>query len=534
MMESPPLEQGAEETAAGPPQGEGSGPGEQSQAKPGGLPFEARPVVWATPGAVGEACVRARQAQKAWAELPLSARIRAMRPAKTRLLRAAEAVAALLSTESGKPFEEALLSEVLPNADLFDHWLAQIDELLEPEEVPLDALSFPGKAGTTYREPRGVIGLITPWNYPVSIPLRSLVPALLAGNAVLFKPSEVTPQAGALVAWLFEGLLPYGVLELLQGGRDVGEAVVGSDVDLVIFTGSVAAGRKIAGRCAERLVPCSLELGGKDAAIVLADADLERAARGIVWGAMTNAGQNCASIERVYVESAVAEAFIAKVVEQTRALRPGVDVGRLANAQQLAVVQQHVSDAVAGGAEVLAGGEPVAEGSLFFPPTVLRMSDERAAVMRDETFGPILPIVVVATVDEAIARANDCRFGLTASLWTKHIGRAELLARQLRAGVVTINNHGFTAAIAGAPWSGSGESGHGVTNGPHALGEMTRPRFVLVDTNRAKRELWWYPYTPALRAVALGMAAVRGGPFMARLRGLFALLSAFPRRLLER
>lgn len=525
MIESSSLEPGSSDAAAAPGAVDTTSPALAS------LPFLSRPVTWATAETVAEASVRARQAQKAWGELPLSARIRALRPAKQRLLQAAEAIATLLSMESGKPAQETLLSEVLPNADLFDYWLDRIEDLLEPEDVSLDPISFPGKTGQTFREPRGVIALITPWNYPVAIPLRSLLPALLSGNTVLFKPSEVTPQAGALVAWLFEGLLPHGVLELLQGGREVGEAAVGADVDLVIFTGSVATGKRIAARCAERLIPCSLELGGKDAAIVLADANIERAARGVVWGAMTNAGQNCASIERVYVEASVAESFIARVVELVKELRPGEDVGRLATPQQFEQVRAQVRQAVADGAELLVGGELASSDGLFFPPTVLRVTDERTPLMRDETFGPVMPIVVVATADEGIARANDSRFGLSASLWTRHLARAEVLARQLKAGVVTINNHSFTAAIAAAPWSGSGETGYGITNSPHALSEMTRPRFVLVDANRAKSELWWYPYTPALRAIGLAMATLRGGSLGDKLKALLSLLSAFPKRL---
>ncbi|MCU0659659.1 MAG: aldehyde dehydrogenase family protein [Polyangiaceae bacterium] len=476
---------------------------------------------------------RAREAQKRWAATPLNARIQALLPLRRRILTRAEEIAATLADELGKPVEEALLAEVLPNADLVAYWLDHIEALLEPDEQHYDLLQFPGKVGRVYRDPCGVIGLITPWNYPVAIPLRSLVPALLSGNAVVFKPSEVTPRTGALVASLFEGLVPYGVLGLLQGDRAVGKELVRGGLDRVIFTGSVRGGREVALACAEQLIPCSLELGGKDAALVLADAELERTARGVVWGAFTNAGQNCASIERVYVESAVAEAFVARVVELTRGLRPGEDVGRLATPEQLRVVQRQVQQAVEDGAEVLAGGVAPEEGSLLYPPTVLRLKDEATPLMHDETFGPVLPILVVGSADEAVARANKSRYGLTASIWSRHLPRAQELARQLRVGVVTINNHGFTAALASAPWSGHGETGHGVTNGPHALAEMTRPRLVLTDRGPGRQELWWYPYTPALRSLALALATLQSGSLAARLRALVALLVSFPRRLRE-
>jgi acyl-CoA reductase-like NAD-dependent aldehyde dehydrogenase len=493
------------------------------------------PIRWSSAAEVAEIVRLAREGQEAWGALPVSARIRALRGVKKRILQRGDEIADILLAECKKPIEEALLSEVLPNADLVDYWTDAIEELLEPEEVDLDALAYPGKSGRTYREPRGVIALITPWNLPVSIPLRSIVPALLAGNAIVFKPSEVTPRAGALVASLFDGLLPYGVLGIVQGAGDVGAAVVESDVDLVIFTGSVRTGRRIAEACAKRLVPCSLELGGKDAAIVLADANLERAARGIVWGALYNAGQNCASIERVYVESAIAEAFIKRVTELTAELRPGIDVGGLTTGAQLGIVRDHVDEAVRSGAQVLCrAGEPGAAGETYYPPTVLRVTDEATPLLTEETFGPVLPIVVVTSAEEAIAKANASRYGLTASIWTKHVARGELLAKKLRAGVVTINNHSFTGALAGAPWSGIGESGFGITNSPHALAEMTRPRFVLVDSFGGKKDLWWYPYTDTLRTIARAMITLRGGGgFVAKIRAVFALLGAFPRRLLK-
>lgn len=477
---------------------------------------------------------QARQAQAAWGATPVGARVRALEPLRRRVLARADEIAAVVSDEVGKPLEEALLAEVLPSADLVTYWLEHIERLLEPEEQSYSPVNFPGKQGKVFLDPRGLIALITPWNYPVAIPLRTLLPALLAGNAVIFKPSEVTPKSGALVASLFEGLLPHGVLTLEQGDREVGRAILRQEIDLAIFTGSVRGGREVAVACAERLVPCSLELGGKDAALVLADADIERAARGVVWGAFTNAGQNCASIERVYVESAVAVPFVQKIVELTGALRPGVDTGRLTTEGQLRVVQRQVQQAVAAGAEVLAGGVDPPEGSLAYPPTILRVHDEATPLMTDETFGPVLPVVVVGTADEAIARANRSRYGLTASIWSRHRPRAEALAQQLRVGVVTINNHGFSAAIPSAPWGGPGETGHGITNGPHALAEMTRPRLVLTDRGLSRSELWWYPYTPALRQVARSLATLQaGGPLLPRLRALLALLAALPRRLLE-
>jgi len=483
-------------------------------------------------GAVAAAIERARAAQRSWAELTYRERADALRPLKKRILARAEEIASVLGEEARKPYEEALLAEVLPNADLVHYWTNSIEELLATETIELDALSYPGKVARVERVPRGVIALITPWNYPIAIPLRTLLPALLSGNAVVFKPSEHAARAGQLVASLFDGLGPEHLVTLLQGDGAVGQELGSGDVDAVVFTGSVATGKKIGALCAERLVCCSLELGGNDAAIVLADAPIERTARGLVWGAFTNLGQNCASIERVYVERGIAEALIERIVALTAALDPERDLGQMTTAAQAAIVRRQIEGAVASGAKILTG-ELAEDGSTRVLPIVLRVDDEDCDLMRDETFGPVLPIVVVDDEDAAIERANASTFGLTASIWTKRVARAQGLARRLRAGVVTINNHGFTAAIPSVPWSGLGHSGSGVTNGPHALPAFVRTKLVLEDRNSAKRELWWYPYTPVLRSVAREMAVVRGGGgFFRRIAAFFALLAAIPRRLM--
>jgi acyl-CoA reductase-like NAD-dependent aldehyde dehydrogenase len=492
------------------------------------------PVEATAPDEVGDLVVAAREAQRVWADKPLGERVDILIDIKNRILSRAEEIAMLVHREVGKPIEEAALAEVLPNADLVAYWCDSIEELVEGQNIDLDPLAYPGKRGRIHHDPRGVVALITPWNFPVAIPLRSIIPALLSGNAVVFKPSEITPRSGALVASLFDGLLPDGLLTLVQGGADVGKALVAADVDLVVFTGSVPTGRAIAVACAERLLPCSLELGGKDAAIVTADCDLERTAHGVVWGAFNNAGQNCAAIERVYVVEEIADKFIERVVAVTEELRPGVDTAYMTTSAQKAKVEAHLADAIEAGAEVLAGGDPE-EGTLAFPPTVVKVDDDASdrTFMQEETFGPLLPIAVVKDVDEAVERVNASRYALTTSIWTKRIRWAhQEIARKLQSGVVTVNNHGFTAALPAAPWTGTGDTGYGITNSPHTLHAMTRVRFVLEDRNSA-RELWWYPYTPVLRTIAFAMAAVRGGAgFFGRIVALGKLISAFPKRLL--
>ena len=471
----------------------------------------------------------AHQAQSLWAERSIEARIEALTSFKGRLLDRGTELGKLISLETGKPEVEALLAEVLASAEVVDAWCKHISGWLEDEMVALDATSYPKKEAWITRVPRGVVAIIMPWNYPLALPLRTIVPALLAGNSVVFKPSEVTPRTGAILGELFQGLLPDGLFAVVQGGREVGTALVAAPVDLVAFTGSVASGRKVAAACAERFVPCSLELGGKDAAIVRHDADLDRAASGIAWGAFTNAGQNCASIERVYVHESVAALFLKKLVATVQTLRAREDVGPLTTQAQFNTVQRHFSEAVAGGAEVLVGGT---SDGLYFTPTVLRVTDDSCAIVTEESFGPLLPVMIVASDDEAISRANASRFGLTGSIWTKDERAAERMAAKLRTGVITINNHSFSGAIPLLPWTGVGESGTGITNSHHALDHLTRPRAMLVDRNKAPRELWWMPYGAALEPIARSLLELKrpGSSLGAKLHALFVLLTHLPKR----
>ena len=480
---------------------------------------------------------KARAAQELWAAMELPKRVRAITAVKKRVLARAEAIAKTVTDETGKPEVEALLGEVLASADVVTYWAESIADELEPFEAEIDAMSYPRKAGLIHREPRGTIGVIMPWNFPFALPLRTIIPALMAGNAIVFKPSEITPRTGQLVAELFAGLVPEGLLGLVQGGGDAGAKLCAADVDLVVFTGSPASGRKVAHACADRLIPCTLELGGKDAAIVLADADLGRAANGIVWGAMMNAGQNCGAVERVYADKKIVKDLTARIVAAARALRVGDDVGPLTTEAQRATVERHVEEARKAGAEILIGGESFedAKAKLGYRPTVVTIDADDASLVAEETFGPVVPISPVADAAEAVRRANASRYGLTASVWTADIRQAEQLARQLRAGVVTINNHSFTGVLPSAPWSGVGETGWGITGSPLALDHLTRPRFVLVDRSRSAREMWWYPYTDTLKKIALAFARLRGGaPTLgSRILALFSLVVLIPKRMGE-
>jgi acyl-CoA reductase-like NAD-dependent aldehyde dehydrogenase len=471
------------------------------------------PLVTTAPDRLPAIVAAARQAQVIWGALPVEARVAALRKARERFLLAADEVAELVSRETGKPLGEAYPGEVVPNADLFAYWANEAPRLLRPTVVGLNPVLYPGKSSVIERLPRGVIGLISPWNYPVSIPLRTLLPALVAGNAVVFKPSELTPRCGALLASWLQKELPAGVLQVVQGGGEVGAALVQALPDLVAFTGSTATGRKIAELASRGPIPVSLELGGKDAALVLEDADLERTADGVAWGAFTNAGQNCASVERVYVVKAIADRFLPALAARAKRLRTdgaSPELGPLISERQAGLVIEQIREARAAGAQELAGG--TAQG-LRVPATVLLLErsqagGDRLKLLREETFGPVVAVEVVADEEEAIARANDSAFGLAASVWTRNLERGRRVADRLHVGAVTVNNVAFTPALPMAPWSGVGASGYGITNSPLALEGLTRPRYVLLDGNK-RSELWWYPYDTALVDVTRGLAALQ-------------------------
>jgi succinate-semialdehyde dehydrogenase/glutarate-semialdehyde dehydrogenase len=396
---------------------------------------------------------------------------------------------------------EALTSEVLPLANLMDYFARKSARFLRDETFSLSLLRY--KRSRISYEPLGVVGIISPWNYPLSIPMGSAVMALMAGNAVVLKPSEFTPGIGLKIAALFrEAGLPENLVQVVTGDGQTGAALVESGLDKLVFTGNAKTGRAIAEAAARRLLPCVLELSGKDAMIVCADAPFERTVTGAVWGAFTNCGQACASVERLYVVAAIAERFVRAVVEKTKSLRVGPghedesDVGPLANARQLGLVIEHVQDAVAQGAKVLTGGKRI--DSLrghFFEPTVLADVQPSMRVMQEETFGPVLPIQVVNDEEEAIREANRSRFGLLASVWTRDNCRGRELARRLEAGTVILNDALYTHGACETPWFGVKQSGWGVLHSRHGLREFVRMKHVNWDLLPLRSDPWWFPYS---------------------------------------
>jgi len=461
----------------------------------------------ATPAEVRAAVERARKAGAAFGRLRLDERKRAVRAFGDAILARAADVAQVLVDEIGKPPGEAWTSEVVTAQELFQHWLAVIDDELADVDLSLNPINYPGKQVSLRAEPVGVIGLVMPWNYPFHLPLRTLVPGLLAGNAFVFKPSEHSARVGALLGEIAQKSLPPGLVEVVQGGGETGAALVDAGVDKIVFTGGVSTGRKVAVACAERLIPCALELGSKDPAIVLADADLDRAVNGIAWGAFHNAGQDCASVERVYVHRSVYDAFVERAVALTRSLRAEADVGPLINADQLAKVSHQVDSAVASGARALTGGRPTGKGYGYEPTVLVDVTDDML-VMTEETFGPVLPVIPFDTVEEAIERANRSPYGLCVSVWGRNVDAAVEVALRVQCGVSYVNNCCFTGPMGGAAWTGRKQTGAGVTGSRYGLHGLVAVRTVCVDRSRGKRELWWYPYTDALTTMARGLVEV--------------------------
>ena len=477
---------------------------------------------------VRAAVERAKSAQPAWEKLDLRRRIAILREFQAKLHAKKSEIAAAITREAGKPLAEALVTEVLVVLDAARFLIDNAFPLLRDEPVPHGNLATKLKRGSLICEPHGVIGIIAPWNYPFSIPATETLAALVVGNSVVLKPSELTPLVALeLASLLHESGVPRDVFQVAVGDGAAGAALVASGIDKLIFTGSVATGKRIAAAAAERLLPVVLELGGKDPMLVLDDANIDVASSAAVWGAFVNAGQACLSVERCYVHNSRYEEFIEACARKTRQLRvgdgsqPNTDVGPMIRERQLRIVELHVEEAKVCGARVLVGGKRLPElGESFYAPTVLADVTHDMRIMREETFGPVLPIMPFDNDVEAINLANDSDFGLAASIFTRDAKRGERIARRINAGTVMVNDVISCFAISEAPHGGVKASGLGRTHGRFGLEEMTRRKYLDIDLTPDMKKVWWHGYGENFRRQMEGFLDLQfAGKFSARLRG---------------
>ena len=478
---------------------------------------------------VPQLLLKAREAQAAWVRVPVDERCALIGVLKRKILEARDALTDAIVRESGKPRIEAKFADIFVALDTAHYFAKRGPALLRPQRVPHHSTVAKMKSGVLHYEPLGVLAIISSWNYPLAIPMSQIIPAVAAGNAVLCKTSDFTPECGSLIGRLFsDSGFPEGLVTILQGSGDVGQALIDAHPDKVLFTGSVFTGKHVAEACARQLIPSVLELGGKDAMVVLSDADIDAASSAAVWGSYTNCGQVCLSVERLFVESPISEEFTRLCVEKTRKLRlgPGSDpqseIGPLIRPQHVQRMSELVSDAVQRGAKVLHGGHPRPDlGPGFFDPTVLTGVDSSMQLFRDETFGPILAVQVVRDADEAVRLANDTEFALAASVWTRDVSRGRAIAHRLRAGTVMVNDLISGFAIAEAPHGGCGASGWGRTHGKTGLLEMVHQKYVDVDRLPGMEKPWWYRYGAGLEGAADSFLRFEfGGGIASRLRNV--------------
>jgi acyl-CoA reductase-like NAD-dependent aldehyde dehydrogenase len=451
---------------------------------------------------VAELVARARRAQPGWEALGFDGRAEVLKQLRVWMIRNRDRIIQTIVDETGKAREDAQLTEVFITADGIKFWSKKGAKFLAQEKVRANSLFTMGKKMYVRYQPFGVVGVIGPWNYPLSNSFGDAVPALLAGNTVVLKPSEVTPLTSLLIEeGMREAGAPDDVFITATGAGATGAALV-DEADMVMFTGSTKTGRKVMARAAETLTPVSLELGGKDPMIVLRDANVDRAVNSALWNGFGNGGQICISVERVYVEEPVYDEFVSKIVEKTRALRQGVpggmgsvDVGAVTFPPQADIIEEHVNDAVEKGAKVLAGGKRAPGPGRFFEPTVLVDVDHSMKCMTEETFGPTIPIMKVQDAEEALRLANDTRYGLNSSVWTKDIAKGEEIANRIESGSVCVNDINTNYAAQGLPFGGWKESGIGVRHGAAGIRKYCKTHSVLVTRLGPNKEFHQFPYS---------------------------------------
>ena len=489
---------------------------------------------------LNEAAAGARRAQPLWATVPLKERARLILKTRRFIVDHLDELAEIISRDNGKTRMDALMAEGLPMAMAVSYYCKMAPAFLKDKKIAPSSILYSNRKSFITQKPFGVVGIISPWNYPASIPFSEIICALLAGNTVIFKCASETQVVGHFIKHCLESAgLPEHVFNYINlPGRIAGDAFLTAGIDKLFFTGSVSVGKYLMKKASERLVPVSLELGGNDPMIVCEDADLYRAVKGAVWAGLQNAGQSCGGVERIYVHQSVYAEFLAMLKTEVEALRIGpdedfnVDIGAMTTERQMDTVRLHIEDALAKGATIFARSDPPYRfKGQFLPCMVLTDVHHDMLVMKDETFGPVLGVMPYRSIDEAIALANDSHLGLTASIWSKNTKKATAIGRKIMAGAITINDHLFSQGLAETPWGGFKESGIGRTHGALGFAEMTQPQVIVKDTMPfVRKNFWWHPFSREVYEGTRGIAYfLYGRGFKQRIKGLAAFMKVFPR-----
>jgi len=477
----------------------------------------------------------ARLVQRRWAEKSIRERTHFLRRVRDYLARHADELSEIICRDNGKTRLDALATEIVPAAMAADYYRRKAQGFFKDRRISSGSWIFAYKRTKIIRVPYGVIAIISPWNYPFVIPFSEVVMALVAGNAVVLKVASATQMVGrALEQCLAEAGLPHGLFSYVNlPGEAAGNAFFQAGIDKLFFTGSESVGKQLMAKAAPHLTPLVLELGGNDPMLVCPDADLERAACGAVWAGMHNCGQTCGGVERIYVHRSVYESFLSVLARKVRSLRVGpdndhhVDLGAMTTLKQAQEVRRQVDAAVKSGAEVYVQSDvPDSSEGNFLPAMILTQVDHTMDIMRLETFGPVLGVMPVTDMQQAVALANDTTYGLTASVWTGNRKWGHKLAAQINAGVVMINDHLAAHGLPQVPWGGVKCSGIGRTHGEAGMAEMTQMKSIVTDyLPGQKKSLWWHPYGPSLYKGIRGLMEMMFHPILSRrLTGFIRLL----------
>lgn len=448
---------------------------------------------------VGAYYERSRKAFETWSTLPITERLSYFYKLKAVMVEKMDDLAKVISQDTGKVPTEALVADIMPTLDAIEAIGKHAEKILSPKKVKTPILLFGKKSYVEYM-PRGVVLVISPWNYPLQLSVVPVISALAGGNTVILKPSEVTPLVGKYIEELFQQAgFPKDVIQVAHGGKEIGAAFTSGSPDYIFFTGSVKTGRIIQEAAAKKLIPTTLELGGKDPLIVFQDANLKRAAKGTVWAAFTNSGQVCMSAERVFVQQSVYEPFIQLLKEETEKLIQGIDsnsdIGSMTSPMQKEIVKRHVTDALEKGAKLVTGTPPEAwDHTMFIKPIILADVQPNMDVMCEETFGPVLPVMPFETEEEAIQLANQSNYGLNASVWTSNLQKGRRVASKLISGAVTINEALISVANHYLPFGGTKNSGIGRYHGEAGLTNFCHEKAIVLDRGKRNSEIQWYPY----------------------------------------